>query len=266
VTADLRAQRDLGKIIGDAYRIYASNFRALFLIALVVAPWQILVTVVVRRIDDAATAQIAGLYLQIPGAIIALIASGGIIRAMRDLAEGSTPGAGPSIDTGLQKFWPTFPADLIIGMRIVAALFAVPFLSVYWLFDRGATIDGRRDWYFALVPFALCIYLAIRWGFVQNAVVMHDKRSWEAIDDSAGVVRGQWWRVFGITIVIGLFRLAPSIVAGFTAYAPPLADGAAVALASALVLPLGVVAQTLLYYDLKARSSVDLSPARIGAP
>lgn len=265
MTGNLRATRDLGEIIADAYRLYTSNVRAMFLIALVVAPWEVFATVIVRQIDDASQARTAGFYLLAPGALIALVATGGIMRAVRDVAEGVAPSAGSGIDAGLQKFWPSFVAGLISGLHIVASLVAAPLLAVYWLFNRTATIDGRRDWYFALIPLALTTYLFVRWTFVQNAVVIEDKRGWEAIDDSADAVRGQWWRAFGATFVIALFRLAPSAVASVSVFAPPLADGAFVALGSVIILPFVTAAQTLLYYDLKARNAHDLTTAGIDA-
>jgi hypothetical protein len=143
-------------------------------------------------------------------------------------------------------------------LRVFAALFAAPLLAVYWLFRRDATIDGRREWYLALIPFTLAVYLLVRWFFVANAIVMHDKRSWAALDDSADAVRGSWWRTAGILLVIGLIQLGFTIVfVPLSRLAHPVVDGAITGLIAALILPFAVAAQTLLYYDLKARNSVD---------
>jgi hypothetical protein len=266
--ANLRGQRDLGEILSYAWMIYLRNFPAFFAVALIAAPMALLTTIVVRRIDDAATAQTAGLWLQAAAAIVELVAIAGLIRAVDDVAGGGQPDAGRSIDAGLQKFWTLFTAQLLAGVHILAALLAVPFLAIYWRFNREATIDGRRDWYFAVIPFALSIYLIIRWYFVSNAVVVRDARSWGALDDSAAAVRGTWWRTFGIVLLIFLVRVVPALViAGATAYAHPVIDGIAAALIVALILPFAVAAQTLLYYDLKARHALDdARPAGIDDP
>jgi hypothetical protein len=265
--AQLRARHDLGEIIGCAWQIYARHFGTLFAVALVAAPMAMLATIIVRRVDDPSTAQLVAVYLQIPAAIIELVAVAAIVRAVDDIAQRTPPEPGRSLDTGLQKFWPIFTAQLIVGMRVILAVLAVPFLGIYWLFDREATIDGRRDWYFAVVPLALCVYLVIRWYFVPYALVVEGKRSWPALDDSADAVRGYWWRTFGIVVVIFFIRLGVTITAAsVSAFAHPVIDGAVTGLVAALILPFATAAQTLLYYDLKVRTSVDLSPAPVDAP
>jgi hypothetical protein len=265
--ADLRGRHDLGDILGYAWQIYARHFQKLFLVALIAAPMQMLTTIIVRRIEDDATAQATSIYLLIPVTIIELIAVLGIIRIVDDVSRTTAPDAGQAVDTGLQRFWPTLTAEILAAMRIFASLFAVPFLALYWLVNRGATIDGRRDWYFAVVPLALPVYLWVRWYFIPNGVVIEGKRSWPALDDSADAVRGHWWRTLGIVVVISLLRIVPvSFLAAATIYAHPVVDGAITGLAAALTLPLAVGAQTLLYYDLKARNAVDLRPAAIDTP
>ena len=265
--ANLRARHDLGEILGYAWQIYTQRFSPLFLVALIAAPMQMLTTIIVRRIEDDATAQLTGIYLLVPITIIELIAVLGIVRAVDEVASGKTPDPGHALDTGLQRFWPAFTAQLLAGVRVFASIFAVPFLALYWLLNRDATIDGRRDWFFAVIPLALTAYLAVRWYFIANAVVIAGKQSWSSLDDSADAVRGSWWRSLGILIVIGLMRVVPlSIVAAITVFAHPVVDGAFTGLAASLTLPLAAAAQTLLYYDLKARNSVDLRPAPVDDP
>ena len=53
--------------------------------------------------------------------------------------------------------------------------------------------------------------------------------------------------------------LGPSLLASYAAALPPLAASAIISGVSVLVLPFLVIAQTLLYYDLKARPKT--SPA-----
>lgn len=265
--ADLRARHDLGDILGYAWQLYTKHFTPLFRVALIAAPMQMLATIIVRRIDDAATAQATQLYLLVPVTIVELIAVLGIVRIVDDISRSAQPDAGQAVDMGLQKFWPALTAQLLGGVRVILSIFAVPFLALYWLLNRDATIDGRRDWYFAVIPLALPAYLAVRWYFTANAVVIADKTSWAALDDSADAVRGCWWRTLGILIVIGLMRVVPlSIVAAMTVFAHPVVDGALTGLAASLTLPLAAAAQTLLYYDLKARNVVDVRPAAIDDP
>ena len=143
---------------------------------------------------------------------------------------------------------------------------AAPALAVYWLFNRDATIDGQRNWWLALVPGALAIYLVVRWVFIQQSVVIESGRNWSALDESAILTRGSWWRVLGTLLVVGLIELGPIAIAAAIAQAlPPLGAAAITSIVFALVIPFPVTAQTLLYYDLKARKQADASADRLPA-
>lgn len=266
MSTELRSQHDLGEIVGLGWRTYIDHFRSLFLIALIVAPMQMLVIIVTRQIDDAVIAQNVALLLQIPTALVGLVASTAVIHAVNEAAHARPIEPGTSLDAGLQNFWPAFTALLLVFVRVLLSLLAVPFLAVYWLLNRDAAIDGRRDWYFAVVPFALFFYLALRWAFVTNAVVIEGKRGWAALDDSADAVRGNWWRSFGIVLVISLIQAGPLLLSSLAAAAPPVIEGIVAGLAGAFILPFTVAAQTLLYYDLKARRQANVSPVRIDDP
>jgi hypothetical protein len=261
--ANLKGRHDLAEIIGYAWRIYMAHFRTLFLIALAIAPVVMLLTITVRRIEDPAMAQVVGGWLQVPLALVALVVTAGIVRAVDDIASGTAPEPGRSLDVGLQKFWPIFTASLLAGVRMFLAVFAVPFLAIYWLIRRDATIDGRRDWYFAVIPLALLFYLFVRWAFVPYAAVVDDKRSWPALDASAEAVRGQWWRTFGILIVIQMLFFSAVVIGSISSLGPPLVEGTITAVAYAFALPVVDTAQTLLYYDLKARKGADVSSAPV---
>jgi hypothetical protein len=222
-----------------------------------------LIAVANRQIEDDAIAVTVTNLLQIPAALIALVAAAALVHAVHEITGGTRPQPGNSLDEGLSRFWALFTTGLAAGMLTLAALFAFPFLAVYWLLKRDATIDGRREWWMVLVPGALAIYLALRWGFLAQAVVIEGVRGWDARDASADAVRGNWWRTLGILIVVALIQLGPITLASASALGPPLLEGTVTALVGALVLPFAVAAQTLLYYDLKARKDTPdvISPA-----
>jgi hypothetical protein len=98
------------------------------------------------------------------------------------------------------------------------------------------------------IPFA--IYFGVRWGFIVQAVLIDGKSPREALSRSSDLVRGQWWRVLGISLVVGIIAgLAAAVIGGVLFFLPFV--GAVVA--SALITPVVPIAQTLLYYDLRAR-------------
>ncbi|MBT1188677.1 hypothetical protein HET69_33025, partial [Streptomyces sp. CJ_13] len=57
---------------------------------------------------------------------------------------------------------------------------------------------------FLLVTEPLVVWLTIRFSLAPAAVVMEGARPVTALRRSAALVRGDWWRVFGVTLVAGL--------------------------------------------------------------
>lgn len=256
-----RRPRDVGEIIRGAWRLYTSSFVTLFLIALITAPLQLLGVVLLRTVSEE-VAPIVALGLQLPQLAVAVVATGALVHAVHALTGGEQAEPGGSLDAGLSRAIEIFFTAVLAGTLAVASIFAFPALAIYWLFRRDATIDGRRDW-FLLVPFVLPFYLLIRWSFYPQAVMITGKRNWAALDESADTVRGNWWRVLGISIAIGIMQLGPLLLAAASSAGPALVEGTATALIGALILPFAITAQTLLWYDLKARKFIDLSPPPI---
>jgi hypothetical protein len=251
-TKPLRGPHDLGEIVGYAYRLYLRDFVPLFLLALLTAPLQLLSGVISQRSDSAA-AQVAAQYLLIPQLFVSLIVAGALIHATHVSTGGERASFSASLDAAFERFGAIVRTGLLLFGLVLASVLAGPFLGIYWLFNEQATIDGRRDWWLAWVPFVLAAYLAVRWGLQGQAVMIDRKERWVALDESADLVRGQWWRVLGIMLVVSLIVVGPTALAGAAEVLPPLASSAIISGVSALVTPFAVIAQTLLYYDLKSR-------------
>lgn len=234
---ELRGRHDVGEIIGYAYRIYARNFMVLFLIALSTVPLQMLAAVVQDRASDVETGQLISLPFQIAGAFVSLIATGAIIRAVDDVATGTQPSVARSLDAALERFAALFTSGLLAGVLALLSLILLP-------------------------------YFAIRWTFNAQAVMIEGKRNWGALDASSSIVKGQWWRTLGILLLVIIIMIGPLLMASSAALLPVLPATIIISVVAAFVIPFFVSAQTLLYYDLKARKQVpaDVSPDRIAAP
>lgn len=133
-------------------------------------------------------------------------------------------------------------------------------------------------------PFA--IYFGIRWGFYAQAVLLEETSATNALKRSRELVRGSWWRVFGIILAIFLLSFMIEIVLhffllfafGFTEvisgeegllemfrriFEPKLTswDGLAAYViqsvlnhfVTSLILPLAPIGITLLYFDQRIR-------------
>jgi hypothetical protein len=266
VKADLRSEHDLGEIVGFAYRLYAANFAPLFLIALLVAPPQMLAVVAERQIEHDITAQNVAALIQLFVALVTIVVAAALVAAIHDATGGTPPAFGRALDAAMERLGALLTTALLFAGLIVAALVAAPALAVYWLIRRDATIDGRRNWWLAVLPGALFVYLAVRWAFTLPAQMIDGRRNWSALDLSADVVRCQWWRTLAVILVVSLIAAGPPLIAEASALAAPLVEATVTSAASALVLPFAVAAQALLYYDLKARSAVDIHPPAVNDP
>ena len=135
------------------------------------------------------------------------------------------------------------------------------------------------------IPFA--IYFAFRWGLYTFPVLFEETTARNALRRSTELVKGTWWRVFGITLAISLIALMIAFILQ-TSYAiifSSLAGGTGAedgnfletlrllfmptpidigwvyytirALGSlviaALTMPIGVIGYALLYFDLRIR-------------
>lgn len=254
-TKPLRGTHDLGEIVGYSYRLYAANFLPLFALALLTVPLQLLSGVVAQGSDSDGTQALVNL-LQIPNIFVSLIVAAALTHEIHTITGGERAAFNHGIDAAFDRLGALLSTAFLIFGVILASLLAGPFLAVYWLFNKDATVDGQRNWWLAVVPFALTVYLAIRWLFNTQAVMIAEKQNWAALDDSADVVRGSWWRVFGILLVVGLITAGPTVLSQLATFLEPLAAAAIIGGVGAFVTPFAVAANTLLYYDLKTRTAI----------
>ena len=134
------------------------------------------------------------------------------------------------------------------------------------------------------IPFA--IYLGVRWGFYAQAVLIEEHSATNALRRSRELVKGAWWRVFGIILALILLafmiqtvlQFSLLFVFGFTEeisgeeglwemfrrmFAPELTAWDELVtyviqscinyFVTSLMLPLTVIGFTLLYFDQRIR-------------
>jgi hypothetical protein len=160
---------------------------------------------------------------------------------------------------------------LLTGLLVsvmMASLISFPF----------ALLEGGR-WLFILtavlalgLPFAF--YLTIKWLLVLQTVMLEESRVTQSLARSSALVTGNWWRTLGVCI---LPAIAPTIVVGIPVlvalafWGDPAGFVATVlqrvvSMSPTLVIvPLATIAQTLLYFDLRARRERYISQIMGGA-
>lgn len=235
---DLGRPRDVGELFRDSLVLYARHFGLLLLIATaVVAPVQLVVSGIgLEELTSAHREDDSLARTGIPAAVSFLVATPLItaasIFALGSLAKGEQPRAGRSLQEALDVFVPLFGAVVLAAAGIALGLLAF-------------VIPG--------------IYLAVRWYFVTQTVVIDGLRGREALARSWDVVQDSFWRTLAILLLANLATAVPGIV-----ILSPLAAAAEAANREAVLLVGEIVAEslttpfialitTLLFYDLRSR-------------
>lgn len=160
-----------------------------------------------------------------------------VIFAMKEIRQGIKPGVWRSLREGLRYF----PAMLVALIIYVAAL-GISTLSLI------------------LVPVA--IYIAVRWLFYPQAIVLDDQKpGWHGLRKSWDVTKGRWIKTLGATIGFLILALVPGPLLGVSIL---IIGGSRVWFANlassflyGLLLPLAYIGLTMVYHRLKGEVIVE---------
>jgi hypothetical protein len=157
------------------------------------------------------------------------------IYALHSIAAGTRPSPGQVFVAGFEAFTPLFGAVVLAALGI-----AIGFLALI--------LPG--------------VYLAVRWYFVPQAVVIEGARGPAALRRSAQIVEGSWWRTLALVLLANIAVAIPALalLAPFTAIAASTDEAVwalvGTILATSLTTPFVALFSTLLYYDLLARRTL----------
>lgn len=236
---ELGRRPDVTSLLDDCFRLYFSRFGTFVAIAAVVVfPIQLVVEGIAlgqlsapysdRSFEPQTLATVAGLSGVIANALI----TPGCVHQTIAASEGRMAGARESIRAALDAFAPVLAVSILFAVGV--------FLGLLLLVIPG-------------------VFLAVRWYFLVQAVVVDGRRAIGALERSSSLVRGSWWRVLGIAVL----TLVTASGAGALIQLPfesiaRAGDSAAVSLvggsvAQTLTAPPVALVTTLLYFDLRAR-------------
>lgn len=236
----LAQPRDVGALFRDSLRVFLGHaWLFILLSAAVVIPVQL-------AVQGIGLGMLGGSYDEsppliesvVPGAagflVITPIITAICIYALHAIAKGERPSPGEVLVAGFEAFTPLFGAVVLAALGILLGFVA--------FFIPG-------------------VYLAVRWYFVPQAVVIDGARGPAALTRSGQIVRGFWWRTLGL----GLLAYVATTIVGFVLLAPFAAiasstDRAVWELVGTIVTtsvttPFVALFSTLLYYDLLARGT-----------
>jgi hypothetical protein len=237
----LLAPRTLGELFGDALGAFTRHLGSFIAIgAAVVVPVQLVVSGIgLGQLSGGYKSASTAAELSVSAAesylILGPLVTAMVVHALLAVADGRAPRPGAAIINGLEAFRPVFLAVLIAAAGVVIGLLLL-------------IIPG--------------IWLAIRWYFTPQAVVVDGRRGVAALERSAELVAGCWWRVFGIVILANAAAGIPATVIQipFNLWADSV-NSSAISLVgevigTALTAPFVSLMVTLLYFDLLARRSL----------
>jgi hypothetical protein len=234
----LARPRDLSALVGDSLRVFARHFGTfLILSAVVVVPVHLIVSGVgleqlTADYDSSPSLAETIIPTAVSYLVVAPLINAICIYALHSVAEGGRPRAASSIVEGFEAFTPIFLAILLAAIGIAVGLLLL-------------ILPG--------------VYVAVRWYFVPQTVVIEEARGPRALSRSWDLTDGFWWRTFGIVVVGNLIALLPAVVLSAPlAAAAESSDRALWSLigtiaTETLTAPFLALLSTLLYYDLRAR-------------
>jgi len=235
---ELREQRDVGRLFDDALVVYRRYLWLFILLsAAVVTPADLIVEGIGLELLTSSYDESPGITETVVPTIVEFLVVTPIIAAiciyaLRQIAAGDHPSAGQVFVAGFEAFTPLFGAVLLAAVGIALGLVLL------------------------IVP---GIYLAVRWYFVPQAVVIEGARGAGALSRSGEVVQGFWWRTLGLVLLANVAIAIPGLilVLPFTAIAESTDRALWVMVGSAITTsvttPFVALYSTLLYYDLLAR-------------
>jgi hypothetical protein len=240
--------RNIGDILGDTFRIYGRNFWDLVAITAIVLGVLGIIEIIAGlgalplvitggEIEALAGWTIAGLIILVVAYIVGGIL---VVGALIHVVSEQYLGQRISIRQAYGFAWRRLGAMLGAGILASLAIGGIIAVSV------SVAALSWVGWILLVVGSCASIYLMISWIFVLPAALLEGLGPTAALSRSSALVKKNWWRVLGITLVVALISAAISLILGMIPTVGAI-------LASILVTPIYMIASTLLYYDLRVR-------------
>ncbi|HEX7320484.1 MAG TPA: hypothetical protein VF399_09040 [bacterium] len=222
----------LGSIISNTFTIYGNNFFKLIVLSLILFGLSAIIAILVIFFAAGQTLGRGGFNLALTVSFIfsmfIMIILVAIARIYIDsmiivIVAGHIRGqvsVGDAFRAVTSRFW------AILGASLLGTLACI---------GMTVTVIG--------IPFA--IYFGLCWSFIIHVILLEGRGATESLSRTVDLTKKNWWRVLGIMFVMGLIIFAM----GMATYFIPVVS----VIAGFMIEPLGIVAATLLYFDLRVR-------------
>ena len=229
--------RDLGQLIDATFKAYGKAIIPFFAIALIPQIPNMLSLAVGGTAEDASLTgpSLTETILALMSLLIGIVAGAASIFCLGRVLAGRSVDVMDCYGRALSVLLPLLATTIIIGLALV-----------------GSTILML-----VLIGIPLFFYVLIIWFFAVQAVAIENKSTFDALRRSQELVKGNWWRVFGMGVVfvlLGIALLIPAIIASvIVGFINAVLSNVVLGVAVALVTPVLYIGSTLLYIDLRVR-------------
>lgn len=239
--------KTLGTIVSETFQVYGRGFLKLIVIVAIVEAivyavgWLWAMSIIMPTGSASPAALIAG-------AVVVLILSGvtylWMQGALIHIISALNLQVKSSLSSAMLTAWRSL-ARMVGAALVIFLIVALAFLAIFFI-----GMIPILGFILVLIIFPVGIYFAVRWAFVLQAVLIEGTGPMQALSRSSELVKGEWWRTFGILFVIGVisgvigYALSSALL--FVPIAGPI-------IATIISTPIAIIGYTLLYYDLRAR-------------
>lgn len=257
----LRKSRALGEVLSDTINILIAHWRQLAVISIPVVVANVAFSLVILAItqdlptaeeiqnetadfsveDAAEFVMLLSLVLLIALPVFFVLqqlVAGGAVVYLDETDKGHEPAPADALDQAQARLGILVGATL--RAMVIVLLMAITIVGIPWAINR-----------------------LVRWVLVAQVVMIEGKRGQEVLARSAELVAGRWWNTFGRLLIMGLVIGIPiGILQQALASAFPGVAGSILSSATGFIsVPFGIIAVSLMFFDLRARKGVADGPA-----
>ena len=242
--------RNIGDLLRQTFTIYGKNFLRFITIGVVVIiPILIILFAIALLLDKEGISTLSesnlmNALIDIPFSLIILVAGivlqGAMIHAVSQQYFIHPLNIGRAFAFSWRRTGVMLGAQLLVYLAVLA-LCLIPLLAI------------------------VAIYLYVKWFFIFPIIMLEGRGPVDAMSRSSWLVDKNWWRIFGISLLLGLILAiiiyTPSITVLIMHYISSVKIHVAIWMATfiwfvvgiILAVPIGVIGLTLLYFYVRSR-------------
>ena len=261
--------RGLGALLDESFRVYRANFWQFVAIAAVPAAANVLANVFFATGEPPLA--VLGAIMILAYIVLSIVAVGAIVFGVaRHYVRGEVDVVecySHAFQVGVLLIAQGIVVTVALGAAFVAGIVMVVVGAFAQLGGDGAETAGQAllviGGLLTLAGVVIAVWLGVNWFCAAHAVVIEGKGPIAGLGRSWNLVRGSWWRIFGIGLVFAIVIVVAAMVISipigiigglaFAAVGGGIVASIGGGAATILVTPFAYIAGTLIYFDLRVR-------------